>query len=57
MQVILKDKLESVAARQYRVGRLPKPVDSFTQYVRWALGKLRLDLDVRRDTIMLQVIL
>ena len=54
LQVILKAKLSSFGDRDYRVGRLRKPLPNFVQYARWALRKLKLDLEV--STILVRLV-
>lgn len=46
LQVILKEKIDSYSGLEFQVGRMRKPVASFKEYARWALNKLKLNIDV-----------
>lgn len=48
LEVILQEKLPSSGdtAVEYQVGRLRKPVANFHDYLRWAIKKLQLNLEV-----------
>lgn len=46
LQVILEEKLPHVDPMTFQVGRQRKPIASFLDYARWALGKLQLNIQV-----------
>ena len=47
LQVILEHKLPHIDPMAFQVGRQRKPIASFLDYARWALGKLQLNIEVR----------